>query len=160
MTLESGQTENIQIRIFKKVKKLISHCIFKSCSANGRGLFQRYHMGVLEFLVPFYPINTAWVVFSSDLKMDLLNVYSNIAGSRQYRLLDRQHKQGLFCHLYHSHYCVAASARNLLHLYMTPGTTSLEQTQPYILNHLSLGHNRGALSVGGQDQNKYGNGAS
>ena len=32
-------------------------------------------MGVLEFLVPFYPINTAWVVFSSDLKMDPLNLY-------------------------------------------------------------------------------------
>ena len=32
-------------------------------------------MGVLEFLVPFYPINTAWVVFSSDLKMDPLNSY-------------------------------------------------------------------------------------
>ena len=33
-------------------------------------------MGVLEFLVPFYPINTAWVVFSSDLKMDPLNLYT------------------------------------------------------------------------------------
>ena len=32
-------------------------------------------MGVLEFLVPFYPINTAWVVFSSYLKMDPLNLY-------------------------------------------------------------------------------------
>ena len=32
-------------------------------------------MGVLEFLFPFYPINTAWVVFSSDLKMDPLNLY-------------------------------------------------------------------------------------
>ena len=32
-------------------------------------------MGVLEFLVPFYPINTARVVFSSDLKMDPLNLY-------------------------------------------------------------------------------------
>ena len=32
-------------------------------------------MGVLEFLVPFYPINTAWVVFSSYLKMDPLNIY-------------------------------------------------------------------------------------
>ena len=31
-------------------------------------------MGVLEFLVTFYPINTAWVVFSSDLKMDPLNI--------------------------------------------------------------------------------------
>ena len=32
-------------------------------------------MGVLEFLVPLYQINTAWVVFSSDLKMDPLNLY-------------------------------------------------------------------------------------
>ena len=32
-------------------------------------------MGVLEFLVSFYPINNAWVVFSSDLKMDPLNLY-------------------------------------------------------------------------------------
>ena len=32
-------------------------------------------MGVLEFLVPFYQINTARVVFSSDLKMDPLNLY-------------------------------------------------------------------------------------
>ena len=32
-------------------------------------------MGVLEFLVPFYPINTARVVFSSDSKMDPLNLY-------------------------------------------------------------------------------------
>ena len=35
-------------------------------------------MGVLEFLVPFYPINTALVVFSSDLKMDPLNLYHTI----------------------------------------------------------------------------------
>ena len=36
-------------------------------------------MGVLEFLVPFYPINTARVFFSSsDLKMNLLNLYPNI----------------------------------------------------------------------------------
>ena len=34
-------------------------------------------MGVLEFLVPFYLINTALVVFSSDLKMDPLNLYPN-----------------------------------------------------------------------------------
>ena len=34
-------------------------------------------MGVLEFLVPFYPINTARVVSSSDLKMDPLNLYPN-----------------------------------------------------------------------------------
>ena len=32
-------------------------------------------MGVLEFLVPFYPINTALVFFSSDLKMNPLNLY-------------------------------------------------------------------------------------
>ena len=37
-------------------------------------------MGVLEFLVPFYPINTARVVFSSDLKMDPLNLYPNRGG--------------------------------------------------------------------------------
>ena len=44
--------------------------------ANGRRLFQRYHMSFLkEVLVPFYPINTAWVVFPSDLKMDPLNLY-------------------------------------------------------------------------------------
>ena len=35
-------------------------------------------MGVLEFLVPFYPINTARVVFSSDLKMDPLNLYPSV----------------------------------------------------------------------------------
>ena len=35
-------------------------------------------MGVLEFLVPFYPINTARVVFSSDSKMDPLNLYPTI----------------------------------------------------------------------------------
>ena len=32
-------------------------------------------MGVLEFLVPFYPINNARVVFSSDSKMDPLKLY-------------------------------------------------------------------------------------
>ena len=32
-------------------------------------------MGVLEFLVPFYPISTAKVVFSSDLEIDPLNLY-------------------------------------------------------------------------------------
>ena len=32
-------------------------------------------MGILELLVPFYPINTFRVVFSSDLKMDPLNLY-------------------------------------------------------------------------------------
>ena len=37
-------------------------------------------MGVLEFLVPFYPINTAWVFFSSDLMMDPLNLYPTIIG--------------------------------------------------------------------------------
>ena len=36
-------------------------------------------MGVLEFLVPFYPINTAWMVFSSDLKMDPLNLYPTVS---------------------------------------------------------------------------------
>ena len=35
-------------------------------------------MGVFEFLVPFYPINTAWVFSSSDLKMDPLNLYPTI----------------------------------------------------------------------------------
>ena len=35
-------------------------------------------MGVLEFLVPFYPINSAWVFYSSDLKMDPLNLYAYI----------------------------------------------------------------------------------
>ena len=34
-------------------------------------------MGYLEFLVHFYPINTARVVFSSDLNMDPLNLYPN-----------------------------------------------------------------------------------
>ena len=34
-------------------------------------------MGVLEFLVPFYPMNTARVVFSLDLKLDPLNWYPN-----------------------------------------------------------------------------------
>ena len=29
------------------------------------------------FVVPFYPINTARVVFSSDLKIDPLNLYPN-----------------------------------------------------------------------------------
>ena len=33
-----------------------------------------------------------------------------------------------------SNYSAAGSARNLLHSYMTPGTTSLQQTQPYYLN--------------------------
>ena len=32
-------------------------------------------MSVLEFIVLFYSINTAWVVFSSDLTMDPLNLY-------------------------------------------------------------------------------------
>ena len=35
-------------------------------------------MGVLELLAPFYPINTAWMVFSSDLKMDPLNLYPTV----------------------------------------------------------------------------------
>ena len=51
-----------------------------------------------------------------------------------------QQHQELFCHLFHSDYCVAASARNLLHSYVTLGSTSLQQTQPYYLNHLLLGH--------------------
>ena len=41
-------------------------------------------MGILEFLVPFYPINTAWVVFSSDLKMDPLNLYTTGMGGKWY----------------------------------------------------------------------------
>ena len=45
------------------------------------------------------------------------------------------------CHLYHSDYCAAASARNLLILYKTPGTMPLQQSQPYFLNHLQLGQN-------------------
>ena len=56
------------------------------------------------------------------------------------RFLGQAKHQGLFCHLFHSDYCVAASARNLLHSYVTFGSTSLQQTQPYYLNHLSLGH--------------------
>ena len=32
------------------------------------------------------------------------------------------------CQLFHSDYCAAASPRNLLNFYMTPGTTSLQQT--------------------------------
>ena len=36
-------------------------------------------MSVLKFLVPFHPINTARVVFSSDLKSDPLNLYPTIA---------------------------------------------------------------------------------
>ena len=63
-------------------------------------------------------------------------------------------RQGLFCHLFHSDYCAAASDRDLLHLYMIPGTMSLQQTQPYFLNHLSLGQNGRALSVGRLDQTK------
>ena len=44
------------------------------------GLFQKYHMGVLDFFVPFYPINTVWVFFLflfflySDFKIDPLNL--------------------------------------------------------------------------------------
>ena len=38
-------------------------------------------MGVLEFLVPFYPINTTWMVFSLDLKMDPVNLYPKWADS-------------------------------------------------------------------------------
>ena len=38
-------------------------------------------MGVLEFLVPFYPINTARVVFSLDLKIDPLNLYPTSKGN-------------------------------------------------------------------------------
>ena len=37
-------------------------------------------MGDLEFFGPFYPINTARVVFSSDSKMDLLNLYPQFLG--------------------------------------------------------------------------------
>ena len=37
-------------------------------------------MGILEFLVHLYPINTAWVVFSSDLKMDPVNLYPKLEG--------------------------------------------------------------------------------
>ena len=58
------------------------------------------------------------------------------------------------CQLYHSDYCAAASVRNLLHLYVTLVSTSLILSQPYIFNHLSLGHYRGALSVGRRDQTK------
>ena len=47
----------------------------------------------------------------------------------------------IFCHLFHSDYYVAASARNLLHSYTTQGTTSLHQTQPYFSNHMSLDQN-------------------
>ena len=48
-------------------------------------------MGVLEFLVPFYPINTARMVFSSDSKMDPLNLYT-INTVEQYGVL------GNLCH--------------------------------------------------------------
>ena len=43
-----------------------------------QGVILEIHMGVLEFLVPFYPINTALVIFSSDLKMDPLNLYPTL----------------------------------------------------------------------------------
>ena len=36
---------------------------------------------------------------------------------------------------------VAAPARNIMHSYMTLGSTSLSLSQPCILGHLSLGHN-------------------
>ena len=51
-------------------------------------------------------------------------------------------------------YCAAASARNLLHPNVTLGSTSLQQTQPYYLNDLSLVHYRGALSIERQGQTK------
>ena len=56
--------------LFKKVKKWIFHCIFKYGSANRRGLFQRYHIGYLEFLVHFYIINTAWLLKMSYFDFD------------------------------------------------------------------------------------------
>ena len=70
--------------------------------------------------------------------------------------MNRHQQQGLFCHLFHYDYCAAASARNLQYLYMTTGTTSLQQTQLYYSNNLLLCHNRGALSIGRRDQTKYG----
>ena len=35
-------------------------------------------MGVSDILVPFYPIKTAMVIFSSDLKTDPLNLYPRL----------------------------------------------------------------------------------
>ena len=40
--------------------------------------------------------------------------------------------------------CAAASARNLLHLYMTPGTTSLQQTQTLLLKSSFAGPEQGS----------------
>ena len=41
------------------------------------------------------------------------------------RLLDRPQQQGQICHLFHSDYCVAAPARNILHSHVTLGSTSI-----------------------------------
>ena len=50
----------------------------------------------------------------------------------------------LYCLLpvYHSDCCTAASARNLLHLYVTPGTMSLQQTQPLLFQSSVAGPER------------------
>ena len=45
----------------------------------------------------------------------------------------------IFCHLFQSDYRAGASARNLLHSYVTLGSTSLSLSQHYFSNHLSLG---------------------
>ena len=42
------------------------------------------------------------------------------------------------CQQFHLDLCAATSARSVLHSYMTPGTMSLQQTELYFSNHLSL----------------------
>ena len=59
----------------QKIQKWISHCLLKSCMANGRGQFWRYHMGYLEFLVHFYLRNHARLVKFSYLNLATLNLY-------------------------------------------------------------------------------------
>ena len=51
-------------------------------------------MGVSKFLVPFYPINIAWVVFSSDLNMDPQNVFPNGKGVIGYGKGDEDEEEG------------------------------------------------------------------
>ena len=47
-------------------------------------------MGVLEFLVPFNPRNTARLFFSSDLKIDPLNLYPKFGSESVFEDLEEK----------------------------------------------------------------------
>ena len=68
--------------VFKKSQKIDFPLNFQVLLAQWPGLLQRYHMGVLEFLVPFYPHKHRLGGFFSDMKRDHQNLYPTRASLR------------------------------------------------------------------------------